>query len=374
MIIRRGFRFRLKVDDRLHQRLIEIAGCCRFVWNKALSLNLGRLAGHVPILRYAELCRMLVLWKQADEFGFLKDAPSQALQQKLRDLDRAFGEAFAGRRRMPRFKRKGKDDSFRFPQGVKVQGNRVFLPTIGWVRFFKSREIVGRITQATVTREADGWHISFQTEVESASSTPRMGSAVGIDRGVAVFVATSDGELIDPVQAFARAHRRLARLQRQLARKRKGSANWRKQAARIARLHLHIRRVRHDFLHKLSTRLSKNHALVVVEKLLIQNMTRSARGTASEPGIHVAAKRGLNRAILDQGWGLFERMLGYKLAERGGELRRVPAVGSSQECSACGHRDTANRASRDLFVCRACGHMEHADVNAAKVILARGIG
>jgi putative transposase len=373
MIIRRGFRFRLKVDNMLHRRLIGIAGCCRFVWNKALALNLGRLAGHVPILRYAELCRMLVLWKQSDEFGFLKDAPSQALQQKLRDLDRAFGEAFAGRRRMPRYKRKGKDDSFRFPQGVKVQGNRVFLPTIGWVRFFKSREIVGRITQATVIREADGWYISFQTEVESASSTPRMGSAVGIDRGVAVFAATSDGELIDPVHAFARAQRRLARLQRQLARKRKGSANWRKQAARIARLHLHIRRVRDDFLHTLSTRLSKNHALVVVEKLPIQNMTRSARGTASEPGIRVAAKRGLNRAILDQGWGLFERMLEYKLAERGGELRRVPAAGSSQECSACGHRDSANRESRGLFVCRACGHTEHADGNAAKVILARGM-
>jgi putative transposase len=377
MIIRRGYRFKLKITPEIEKTLRTIAGHARFVWNKALRLNLDRLNHGVPIMRYADLCGLLQLWKQSEEYGFLAEAHSQVLQQKLKDLTRAFADAFDPNqplKKLPRFKKKGRDDSFRFPQGVKIDNRRVYLPKIGWVGFFKSQEVPGVIKQATVTREADGWYVVFQVELEIPDPVSRTTPAIGIDRGVNVFAATSEGELIAPANALKKALAKLARLQRKLSRQKKFSNNWRKTVRRIAKLHQKVARVRHDFLHKLSTRWSKSHALIVLEDLSVRNMTRSAKGTLEKPGRNIKAKSGLNRVILDQGWSEFARMLEYKLAERGGYLLFAPAPYSSQTCSACGHVDPANRPTRDLFCCTACGHVEHADINAAKVILQRGLG
>ena len=376
MVIRRGFRFKLKASPDIEAVFRTMAGHARFVWNKALRLNLDRLERGLPIVWYNDLCGLLHLWKQSAEYGFLTEANAQALQQKLRDLDRAFSDAFDPAqpgKRLPRFKKKGVSDSFRFPQGVKVDNRRIFLPKVGWVGFFKSREMIGEIKQATVTREADGWYVSIQTEYEISDPKWATGGIIGVDRGVAVFAATTDGELVEPVGAYAKSMQRLARLQRQLARKQKGSNNQGKARARVAHMHQRIRRQREDFLHKLSTRWSKSHALIALEDLRIGNMTRSAKGTVENPGIHVAQKSGLNRAILDQGWSAFSAMLEYKLAERGGRLVLVPPQHSSQECSCCGHVAPENRPTRDLFRCAACGHTEHADVNAATVVLRRGL-
>ena len=376
MVIRRGFRFKLKASPDIEAVFRTMAGHARFVWNKALRLNLDRLERGLPIVWYNDLCGLLHLWKQSAEYGFLTEANAQALQQKLRDLDRAFSDAFDPAqpgKRLPRFKKKGVSDSFRFPQGVKVDNRRIFLPKVGWVGFFKSREMIGEIKQATVTREADGWYVSIQTEYEISDPKWAIGGIIGVDRGVAVFAATTDGELVEPVGAYAKSMQRLARLQRQLARKQKGSKNQGKARARVAHMHQQIRRQREDFLHKLSTRWSKSHALIALEDLRIGNMTRSAKGTVENPGIHVAQKSGLNRAILDQGWSAFSAMLEYKLAERGGRFVLVPPQHSSQECSCCGHVSPENRPTRDLFRCAACGHTEHADVNAATVVLRRGL-
>jgi len=375
MLIYHGYRFKLKTTSKMEATFRSMAGAARFVWNKALRLNLDRLERREPILRYNEICWLLGLWKQSDEYGFLAEANAQSLQQKLRDLDKALDDAFNHSqpgKRLPRFKKKGTGNSFRFPQDVRVENRRVYLRKVGWVGFFKSREILGTIKSATVTREADGWYVSILSEVEIAEPQPHTGSAMGVDRGVVCFAATSDGEIIEPLNPGAHLQRRMARLQRQLARQQKGSRNRAKTKAKIARLHQRIRRQRKDFLHKVSTRWSKSHALIVLENLRIGNMTRSATGTIENPGSHVAQKAGLNRAILDQGWGKFARLLGYKTAERGGYLLLVPPQHTSQTCSVCGHVAAENRESRDLFRCRACGHTEHADINAAKVILVRG--
>jgi len=376
MIIRQGFRFKLKTSPALERLFRLNAGHARFVWNKALRLNLDRLARGVPIIRYADLCGYLRLWKASEEYAFLKEAHSQVLQQKLKDLDRAFADAFdpsQPRKRLPRFKKKDRGDTFRFPQGVRVENRRVYLPKIGWVGFFKSREIRGVIKQATVEREPDGWYVSLQTEREEPDPQPAEGSMLGIDLGVAVFAATSEGELVEGVRAFARLSRKLARFQRKLARQKRGSANAKKTKVKIARLHQRIRRIRADFLHKLSTRWGKSHAVIFAEDLNVQGMTRSAAGTVENPGRNVKAKSGLNREILDQAWGAFLRLLEHRLERRGGRLVRIPHAYSSQECSECGHISVANRPSREVFHCEACSHTEHADVNAAKVILKRGL-
>jgi putative transposase len=136
---------------------------------------------------------------------------------------------------------------------------------------------------------------------------------------------------------------------------------------------MRVANARKDFLHKTSTTIAKNHGVVVLEALKVRNMSASAKGTAVEPGKMVRQKAGLNRAILDQGWGMFSRFLGYKLADRGGVLIEVPAAYTSQTCAECGVVDARNRLDQARFVCTSCGHEANADTNAAIIILKRGL-
>jgi putative transposase len=145
-----------------------------------------------------------------------------------------------------------------------------------------------------------------------------------------------------------------------------------KAVNRLGRLHQRIARQRADWLHKCSTAIADQHAVIAIEDLRVASMTASARGTRAAPGKQVRQKAGLNRAILDASWREFARQLAYKLEDRGGALVRVPAAYTSQRCHCCGHTAAQNRRSRERFECVACGHAEHADVNAAKNILAAG--
>jgi putative transposase len=197
-------------------------------------------------------------------------------------------------------------------------------------------------------------------------------AAVGIDLGIATFAAFSDGRLHPPLNAYRHVAAKKARMQRRLSGMVKYSCNWKKQQRRIARLDIRIANCRHDFLHQLSTETSKNHAVICVEDLQVKNMSRSARGTVEEPGTNVAAKSGLNKAILDQGWGMFRRMLEYKQQWRGGELIAVSPRYTSQTCPQCGHVSKLNRPQQALFSCVGCGYTYHADVVAAINTLARG--
>lgn len=191
-----------------------------------------------------------------------------------------------------------------------------------------------------------------------------------MDMGVARFATLSDGSAVTPLHSFRRHEKKLATLQRKLANK--FSANWDKLKRRIQRLHRKIANVRNDFLHKLTTTISKNHALVVIEDLKVRNMSRSASGTIEAPGRSVRAKTGLNKSILDQGWFEFRRQLAYKLAWLGGTLLIIPPQYTSQTCSRCGCVDRANRPTRAKFKCTACGFELNADHNAALNILAAG--
>lgn len=298
------------------------------------------------------------------------------MQQTLKDLSRAFADAFdpsQPNKCLPRFKRKGKHDSFRYPQGFKLGNKRIYLPNVGWVNYFDSRKIEGTPKNVTVSLEGGHWYVSVQTEQDIGEPVHPSSSVEGIDMGVAVFAATAAGDLIDPVNAFKSARAKLTCLQRELARRVKFSANWHKTKTRINQLHHKIACIRADFLHKLTTALSKSHAMIAVEALRILNMSASAKGTVEQPGKNVKAKSGLNRSILDQGWGEFRRQLGYKLAWRGGRLIEVPPAYTSQRCACCGHIAAENRPRRDLFHCRECSHSAHADVNAARNILVAGL-
>lgn len=358
-------------------RMARIAGACRFVYNLALEQRRiwwrpGRR------LSFARQCRELTELRR--EVEWLKDCPVHALQNALRDVQRAYENWWAGHAFAPQFRRKGDRDSFRESDPACFEVRRtgrksgmVRIPKVGWVKFRGWYDIPGEIRSLTVSRRAGVWSASVQwrREVEepAASTLP----PVGLDMGVAVAVATSDGRLIEGPRPYEKARRRLASLQRAVARKRKGSANRRKAVAKVARLHARLANLRRDWMHKQTTDLAKNHGLVVVEDLKVQSMSASARGTVEQPGRNVRQKAGLNRSILDGGWYAFRVTLAYKLAERGGQLIAVDPACTSRTCSACGVVDKASRRSQAEFGCVACGHADNADINAAKNIVGQGL-
>ena len=371
--IRKAFKFRLKVSTETNQKLANYAGGCRFVWNKALALNLDRLNKKQPILRYDALDFWSKLWKQSDEYGFLKDLPSQVLQQKLMDLDKAFKDAFDKNqpfKRIPVFKRKGQSvDSIRYPQGFKIdqQANKVFLPKIGWVRYRNSRKIVGTPKNVTVSRKGKHWYASIQVEYETPEMTHKSTSAIGIDMGVKRFVTLSDGTFIEPLNSFKKSAEKLATLQRKLKHKKKFSKNWQKQKAKITKHHEKIAAARRDFLHKKSTAICENQAVICIEDLKIKNMSKAAKLK------NVKQKSGLNKAILDQGWGMFFDMLTYKQDWNGGMVIKVPPHHTSQKCPSCHHIAKENRLTQAEFVCVECGYKNNADVVGAINVLTRGL-
>ena len=372
MMICKGYKYRLKTNADLGQKLARFAGSCRFVWNKVLATNQARHIAATPRLSFLDGCKLLKLWKQSEEYEFLGSVHSQVLQQCLKDLERAYINLFTGRAAPPTYRKKFLNDSFRYPQGFKLDGNRVYLPKIGWVRFWKSRDIDGTIKSITISQCGEHWYVSFQVEVEVPNPVHPSLSSVGVDMGIATFAALSDGTLYEPLHSFRKYQDKLAREQQKLSRKVKFSSNWTKQKRQVNRIHTKIANCRHDYLHKRSTEISKNHATVVVEDLQVANMSKSAGGTVEAPGHNVAAKSGLNKSILDQGWGMFRLMLEYKQDWRGGMVLVVPPQYTSQTCAVCGHIGKANRPSQAVFACVSCGHQAHADVNAARNILAVG--
>jgi putative transposase len=380
MIIRQGFKYRLETSETQSARLRVLCGHARFVWNQALALcNEASQAEGQFVPRYESMAKWVTAWKKEPETEWLSEAYTDNLQQKLKDLDTAWQRYFkkVGDAQRPRFKKKGKSrDSIRFVNFNKycqLDGRRVKLPAgLGWIKFRKSRDILGTVKNCTIGFDGGHWFISFQTERQIETPKHPSSSMVGLDLGVTRFFTLSDGTVEEPVSSFKTHQHRLAKAQRALSRKVKFSANWKKQKVRINRIHTRIANVRRDTLHKTSTTLSKNHAMIVIEDLKVSNMSRSAKGTAEDPGTKVAAKSGLNRSILDQGWHEFRRQLTYKQDFRGGEVLAVPAHHTSQTCPTCQHVSAENRKTQACFECVDCGFSENADLVGAVNIKARG--
>jgi putative transposase len=375
--IRKAFKFRLNTTSEQSQKMIEFAGMNRFVWNKALSINLFRLENKQSMLWYNELAFWLKLWKSSEEYGFLKQCHSQPLQQTLKNLEKAFKDGFDKKqplKRIPTFKKKGTSDSFRYPQGVKVDQacNKVFLPKIGWVKYRNSRQVVGDVKNMTISRKGKHWYVSIQTEYEADMKRHVSTSMIGLDVGITRFVTLSDGSYVEPLNSFRKLSKKLAFEQRKLSKKVRFSANWKKQKQRISKIHETIAYARHDFLHKTSTQISNSHAMIVVEDLKVKNMSKSAKGNAEKPGKNVKAKSGLNKSILDQGWGMFVSFLEYKQAWSGGDVLKVNPQYTSQTCLSCSHVSKNNRKTQSKFECTECGFKANADLVGALNVLERG--
>lgn len=357
----RGYRFRLYPTSEQADVLGEWVGITRLVYNLAWEQRRDFWRQYQATegrrLAYVGQCRELTKLRAA--FDWIAAVPQTALEAALNDLDKAFENYFRGRADFPGPRRLGINDACRFRardvtrRKLSVRWHEVRLPKFGWVRFRSTRDFAGELRTVTVTRQNGQWFVTFLVDEEDRASAVSDLPGVGIDRGVANTLTLSTGEIVSlPCMAALTLRRKKA--QRILARRKRGSRRYAKQRRAAAALTSKMARIRAHRLHEASASIARRFGAVALEDLRIKNMTAKGRG-----------KRGLNRSILHQGWGMFAAMLEYKLEAAGGRLAYVPAAYTSQTCSACGVVDPRSRKSQATFECVHCGHQDHADINAA---------
>lgn len=375
MLVRKAVRYRVHPTPTQIDRLAQWDGALRFLF------NLGNEQRRLGYARPKDERRYPTAFDQINELTelraelpWLADVPRNVCAQLLVELDKAWQRCFKRLGKAPRWKRHGRD-TLGFcephPKTWRLDGTLLRFPKLGNLRAIVHRPLEGKPKTRTLRREGSQWFARILCEIEIADPIARMTPVVAIDRGVVNAIATSDGELFESPRHYTKALRRLAHAQQNVSRKEKGSKNREKAKARVAALHRKVKRQREHFLHNITARIAKSHGICVVEKLQVVNMTASARGTVETPGHNVRQKAGLNRAILDSGWGIFLNQLRYKMLWSGGSVVEVPAAYSSQTCSACEHVHEDNRPSQAVFACGGCGYRDHADRNAAKVLLTR---
>lgn len=371
-----AYKYELMPNGEQQRRMRRFVGSCRFVYNKALALQKENHEAGSKFIGYVAMAAKLPVWKREKGMEWLKESPSQALQHALKDIERAYKNFFEKRADFPRFKKKGMGDSFRYPDPKQIKfdqtNNRLFLPKLGWLRYRNSRDALGELRNLTISQSGGKWFVAIQTQREVEQPVHPATGIVGIDVGIARFATLSDGSHIEPLNTFRKHQRRLARYQRVMSHKTKFSSNWKKAKAKVTNLHTRIGNVRRDFLHKTTTIISKNHAMVCIEDLQVRNMSKSAAGSIEKSGRKVRQKSGLNKSILDQGWGEFRRQLEYKQAWLGGEVLAVPPHNTSRACPACSHVSAENRLTQAKFECVECGYENNADVVGAINVLERG--
>lgn len=308
---------------------------------------------------FASQCKSLTQARKV--FPLLQSANAQMLQQVLRRLEKAFVSMWEQGHGFPRFKKFGRMRSMLFPQLGKnpIQGNRIKLPGIGWVRMRMSRPIPDGfdLKQAQVVKRASGWYVmlTLQAEVDVPAVLPH-GRALGIDVGLQHYLATSDGELVCAPKFFVNLQRKLRLLQQRASHKVKGSKNWLKAQQRVARLHEHIRNCRQDWFYKLSHRLCEGVGMVFAEAL---NFKAWAKGMFS-------------KHTLDAAHAEFLRILKWVCWKRGVLYAEVNANLTSQTCPSCGTVTGKKDLSERGHYCSECGFTTHRDVAAAQVVMQRG--
>ena len=357
----------------------------RWLWNLAHEqrlMGLARLDGEKVYVRYLQ--QQTELTDLRAELPWIADVPCASCQAILRDLDKAWDRAFKRISKPPRWKSRRTPPPSLFCSAplARLDGSEIVFPKVGRISGSIHRALAGEQRSVQIMRDVDQWFAVVMVKLDLPEPAPHPGLAIGIDRGVVNMLADSDGRIVENPLHADRMQSRIAKAQRDMARKveqakREGrkpdGANIRKARERVAKLQRKVRRQRDHLLHRESKRYAEQNGTIVVEKLNVVAMTASAKGTIEQPGRKVKQKAGLNRGIARAGWSKFASLVKYKVAERGGKVIEVPAAYTSQTCHGCGHVAAENRPSQARFECVSCGLVEHADVNAAKVILDRGL-
>ncbi|MDV3278252.1 MAG: transposase [Nitrososphaerales archaeon] len=361
-----AFRFRLYPNRRQERKLLRMVVAARRLWNDALVHRKRRWEEKRLSTSYSQQCWIFTAERHADPL--LGGLYSQAGQEILKRLDKAFKAFFEGRARYPRFKKFSASGSFTYPQAYNgsvkpdVARKRLFLSKVGNIKVVFHREMPPseRLKTCTMVREPNGeWYASlmYEDDVQIPEPVKAFTSPLGIDLGLKSLMATTDGVKIPHPQFLRKAERRLKSLQRKLSRTRKGSKNRKKARRRLAIQSSKVARQRADFNHKLSAELVRKHDLVAFEDLKVRNMVSN----------HALAK-----SIADAGWGQLRSFSEYKAARSAKLVVRVPPAYSTQECCFCGALNQTPLRVR-VFDCRGCKRTVDRDFNAAWIVLKRGL-
>ena len=373
MLRHKAYKFRIYPNADQEVLIIKTIGCIRFVYNYFLALWNEEYSKNGKGLTYNSCSAMLPQMKKNEATSWLKEVDSIALQSSVKNLSDSFSRFFKKQNRRPQFKsKKNPVQSYttkNVNKSITIIENIIKLPKLGQVKFAKSRELNGRILNATIRKNPSGkFFVSILCE-EEVPELPKTGLEIGIDLGITDFAILSNGQKIDNNRFTSKMEKILKREQRKLSRrallaKKAGkelfeARNYQKQKKKVARLHEKVINQRTDFLNKLSTEIVKNHDSICIEDLNTKGMLRNHK---------------LAKSISDVSWFSFVSKLQYKAEWYGREIIKVDKwFPSSQLCSKCGHKDGKKSLEIREWTCPVCHAHHDRDINASKNILAEGL-
>ena len=359
------YQYRVYPTQNQQTKLAQLFGCCRVVWNDALSLV--KQSEQFP--KNSDLQkRCITQAKRTEQRSWLKEVSNIPLQQSVADLGIAIKNYFdsrKGKRKgttmgFPRFKKKDNRQSARFRKGgFSIKNGKVYLAKIGHLKTKWSRPLPSEPSSVTIIKDRrHRYFLSFVVEAEVQRS-PAPNDAIGVDLGIKTFAVLSTGEKIDSPN-YQTLNRKIKRFQRRLSKRVKGSKRRDLARLKVAKLKAKLRDTRKDFLHKLSSRLVNENQVIALEDLNVKGMVKNRR---------------LSRAISEAGWSEFRTMCEAKSQMYSSEVRVISRwEPTSQYCSDCGYQWGKLDLSVREIICLSCGTLQDRDGNAATNIKQVGVG
>jgi putative transposase len=374
---RKTYQEKLKPTPIQERQLEAVLWRCRTLYNTALEqrISLYRQRG-VSLSRYAQEAELKDLRADLPEYGAIHSHILQDVLARLEKTYQAFFRRLSNGEKpgFPRFRGRNRYHSFTYKEygnGARLDNGYLVLSKIGRIAVRWSRPIDGTIKTVTISKEADGWYVSFSSAEVPTDRLPFTGRETGIDVGLKVFLITADGDVVENPRQYRKAERELAKANKRVSRRKKGSGRRQKAVAQCAKKHQHVRRQRMDFHHKTALMLVRQFDVIYVEAIRPANLSRRPAPVPDENGgyLHNGASRkaGLNKSIRDAGWGRFLSILACKAAWAGKRVEAVNPAYTSQDCSGCGER-IQKRLSVRTHVCTNCGLVLDRDENAARNI------